>query len=219
MSTCVRMYASASTGCSLHGPNERVHSDSITSGAVITRTNIGTFDLAELAALDAAGQCAGEQRVPGLDDFIEEEARDFRKVAAFRHDELAEATGLAAAVVVPPAGDQRAQQLGTGSVEAQQFFGGLADASNDVVAHDRLEEFFLVLEVQVQRAFRDAGAAGDILEPRAGVAFLDEELQSSGSEFGRAGVLAALPAWSGNGTVGSRWPWMGASPWSRAVFK
>ena len=91
------------------------------------------------------------------------------------------------------------QEFAARPVEARYFACGLADARDDVIAHHRLEEVFLVLEVEVERPLGDAGARGDVVEPGARIALFDEEFERGGDQFGRPCFLAAFPAGLGNG--------------------
>ena len=65
-------------------------------------------------------------------------------------------------------------------------FAALGQQRHDGLAHDRLEKRLLALEIQVQRALAHAGACGHVIEPRGGIALLDEKVQR------RLDVLRAL---------------------------
>ena len=69
----------------------------------------------------------------------------------------------------------------------------LRDRRHDRLAHHRFEQRFLVLEVEVDRPFGDAGMAGHFLELRRLVAPLDEDLERRRDDLGRPRRLAALP--------------------------
>jgi hypothetical protein len=52
-----------------------------------------------------------------------------------------------------------------------------AEIDGDRLAHDALEQRGLVLEVEIDRSLRQAGAFSDIVEPGRGEALLDEQRQ------------------------------------------
>ena len=60
--------------------------------------------------------------------------------------------------------------------------------------HNRLEQFLLAVEVQIQRPLADPGTPGHVLQARGGVASLDEQLEGGAGELGGSGLLAAGPA-------------------------
>ncbi len=151
-------------------------------------------DRAELAACDTARHRRTEQAVPGLDHLGQEEAGDLREVAALGGHQLGDAAGLRVAVVAPPAHDQAAQQIGAGAVVALGPPGGGGDERHHAFAHHRLEQLFLVGKVQVQGAFGDAGARRHVVQPGAGVATLDEQVEPGGQQLRRPVLLAAFPA-------------------------
>jgi len=95
---------------------------------------------------------------------------------------------------VPPAGDQRPQEVGRLALEPVDPLLGLLDRPDDARADHRLEQLFLAVEVEVDRALRDARALRDVVEARGGVAALDEEIERGVEDLRRTGVLAALEA-------------------------
>src|SRR5437867_1346625 len=67
---------------------------------------------------------------------------------------------------------------------------------NDVLAHRRLEQRLLVLEVEIERPLRDTCALRDVLEPRGGEAVLDEGLKGRVQDVPRP-LLGHAPAGRG----------------------
>ncbi len=155
------------------------------------------LDCAEFAAFDAARDGFCQQRMPGLDDFVDEETRNFGEVAALGHHQLADPSRRAVTVVGPPAANQTAQQLVARAREAKGLVGGLAEPGDDAVADDGLEEVFLVLEIEIERSFRNTGAGRNIFQAGARISLLDEQLQRRRDQFRRARFFAAFPAWLG----------------------
>src|SRR5215510_9518722 len=60
--------------------------------------------------------------------------------------------------------DQLLEQLARAAGEALRQRFSLRDDGNDRLTNQRLEQRFLAVEVQVDRALGDAGATGDVLE-------------------------------------------------------
>ena len=128
------------------------------------------------------------------------EARDFGKIARLRDDQLGNAARCAWRRCAPTsrtASCAAARSVLPSNWSILPRISAIGDTS--AFAHHRLEQFFLVGEVQVERALGDAGARGDVLQARAGVAALDEQLQRGGGDFFRARLLAARPAGLGFG--------------------
>ena len=75
--------------------------------------------------------------------------------------------------------------------------GCLPEPVDDDGADDLAEELFLVREVEIDRAFRDPGATGDIVEPRAGEAALAEDIERGLEDLAGALFGKPSPAWSG----------------------
>jgi len=67
---------------------------------------------------------------------------------------------------------------------------------------DRLEQFFLVREVEIKRAFGDAGAMRHVVEPGRGKAVFGKTVQRGVEDFARAGLLAAAPSLRLNASLG-----------------
>ena len=65
-------------------------------------------------------------------------------------------------------------------------------------ADDPAEQLFLVREVEVDRALRDAGPLGDVLEPRRGESALREHREGGVEDLLGALLGEAAPAWFGS---------------------
>jgi hypothetical protein len=68
------------------------------------------------------------------------------------------------------------------------------DRGNDCALNDRFEERFFAVEVEIERALRNAGASGDVFKSGRGEALLDEQIECRGGKLAWAGVFAAPPA-------------------------
>src|SRR6266540_3175652 len=69
----------------------------------------------------------------------------------------------------------------------------LLDDGDDRLTHQRLEQRFFVLEVEVDRALGNAGAAGDILELRGSEPAVGKDFKRRRDDLFRTGVLAPAP--------------------------
>lgn len=69
------------------------------------------------------------------------------------------------------------------------------------VFDDRLEKRFLAAEVEVERAFGNAGASRHVIQSSGGEALVDKQRERRRREFGWPGVLATTTR--GRGFAGS----------------
>src|SRR6185369_12107432 len=69
-------------------------------------------------------------------------------------------------------------------------------------AHDAAEQLFLVREVEVDRALRDARQLGDVLESRRRESALREHREGGVEDLLGALFRKAAPAWFGSGMLG-----------------
>jgi len=87
----------------------------------------------------------------------------------------------------------------------------LGDDRHDRLPHHGLEQCFLAVEVEVDGAFGDAGAARHVGQLGRGEPALPKHLQRRGYDLPRPGVFAALPAGlglalrRGDGVAHSSW--------------
>ena len=93
-----------------------------------------------------------------------------------------------------PVGAQVSLELIDGVVFAS-FGGCLTQPIDDDGANDLAEELFLVREVEVNGAFGDAGAACDVVEPRAGEAAFPEDVESGLEDLAGPLFRKPPPAW------------------------
>ena len=61
-----------------------------------------------------------------------------------------------------------------------------------VLAHDGAEQLLLVLEIEIERALRHAGAPGDFVQLGGGEALFREHLERRGANLARAGLPLAF---------------------------
>ena len=148
----------------------------------------------ELAAVDAQPHRALDHRVSAADHFRVIEPPQLREVAAFGDHQLGDATVRCGADELPPALGQLAHQVG--GIAAVLVDHALAplERRHQSFAHDGLEQLVLAVEIEIERAFADAGALGHVLQAGSRVAALDEELEGGARELGGSGLLAAGPA-------------------------
>jgi hypothetical protein len=72
------------------------------------------------------------------------------------------------------------------SVTARSSRDDPLNASNDGFADDRLEQRFLALEIEIERAFGNTRSLGDVLEPRRRESVLDERVERGIQDVGGA---------------------------------
>src|SRR5262245_45538704 len=87
-------------------------------------------------------------------------------------------------------------QLIDGVVFAR-FGGRLTEPIDDDGAHDFAEELFLVGEVEIDGALRDAGAARDVVESRASESALAEDVESGLEDLAGPLFGEPSPTWAG----------------------
>ena len=150
--------------------------------------------LPELAALHAPFQDGLHQKMSAADDFIVVELADFGKIAALGKHQFRNAAEFRRSDGPPPVENNCAQQLGRRAVMFLQQALATLDERHDAGTDDRLEQFFLAGEIQIQGAFADARAGGDLVEPGCGKTAFDEQIERSGHQFGGTRLLAPGPA-------------------------
>ncbi len=166
--------------------------------------DVGRVDRPELAAVDAALQQPASIACAGLDDLVDVELGDVREVARLRHHQLEDAATARVSPIRSHQRRSRAQQVGRGALEAGGSVDALDDQVDDVLAHHRLEQFFLARVVEVQRALGDAGARGHFFGAGGGEALLDEQVERRIEQFLRTGFLAALATGAGGAEAAVR---------------
>src|SRR4029078_442380 len=113
--------------------------------------------------------------------------------------QLWDAADARGANALPPAEQHHAYEFHGVAFELVDEAAHLCDRRYQAFAHHGLEELFLVVEVEVERALGDTGPGRDIFQARSRVAARDEYFQRGGGDFFRARVLAARPAGFGFG--------------------
>ncbi len=127
------------------------------------------------------------------------EAGDLRKVAGFRQDQFDDPAGgafLEGAETV----DHLAEQVFRRSLEALDDLVGVGEGAAHRLADHGLEEFFLVLEVDVGKSLADRGCPGDVLELGRGESPSDEQVERGRARFPTRDPAARLNL---EGDVGS----------------
>src|SRR6266446_2706420 len=128
----------------------------------------------ELARLDTALEDAGHQPVATRHYFFVVEAGQLGKIVRFRHHQLRDADERRLADQAPVLAYEALEQLAR-------------------AAGKRFEERLFVFEVEIDRAFGDAGATRDIFELRRGKAPIGEDLQRGADDLFRTGIFPAAP--------------------------
>src|SRR5437660_4273001 len=148
----------------------------------------------KLAVLDAALDYARHEAVPAGHHFVIVEARQLRKSCRFGHHQLGNTGERGLPDQLPVFPHQLFEQLAGAPREGLRQGFALGDHRYDGRPHHGLEQRFLVLEVEVNRALGDAGAAGHVGQRRARVAALDEYFERRRHELLGPRVFATLPA-------------------------
>ena len=149
---------------------------------------------AKLALPRAALDDRPEQQRVAHHHFLLEEPGEFGKVAGLADHQLGDARQPGRAERRPPLAKESTEEFRAGGIRLCDVALGRFEQRHDVLPHHRLEQVFLAGVVQVQRALADAGARGDVVEPRGGVALLDELVECGIEQLAGAGLLAAFPA-------------------------
>ena len=159
------------------GASERSQTECMASGwATMIAVIVDVGDRAELAARHAAAQRLGEQFAAADFEIGAVEARHIGEVAGLGQDQLDDAAQRALGEGAE-LDDQFAQQVFGRAFEAVDEFGRLHERLADRFGDHRLEELFLVLEVEVGEALADAGGFGDVFELGGGKATRDEQVE------------------------------------------
>ena len=150
-------------------------------------------DGAELAALDAAGEHAADQRHALEHHLLGVEPGEGGEIAGFRHHQLGDGGQVGVQQQQEALGDG-AQDVGGGAVGVGQQGGGGLQVGQHGLADDGAEQVLLGGEVKVDRALADAGGGGDVLQLGGGKAAVGEQAEGGLDDFAGAGLLAASAA-------------------------
>src|SRR5262249_5792117 len=91
-------------------------------------------------------------------------------------------------------GEERAEQVRRGTLEAFDQRLGARDVGRDCLADHGLEELLLALKVQVDGPLADPGDGRDVVEPRRRESTVGEELERRGNDPRRPRLLPSLPS-------------------------
>ena len=82
-----------------------------------------------------------------------------------------------------------------------------SDDRDDPLLNDCLEQRILVLVVEIERSFRNAGARGNVFQSSGGKAFFNKQTERGLEKLGGASFLAAFAGSGkgGNGNLMTRW--------------
>ena len=151
-----------------------------------------------------AGEHAADQRHALEDHLLGVEPGDRREIAGFGDHQLGDRSQVGVQQEQETLGDG-AQDVGGGRVGVPQQGGGGLQVGQHGLADDGAEQVLLGREVEVDRAFADAGGGGDVFQLGGGEAAVGEQTQRCLDDLAGAGFLAASAA-AGQG-LRCRWPW------------
>src|SRR6266545_2080844 len=154
----------------------------------------------ELARLDTALEDAAHQAMAARHDFLVIEAGQLGKIAGLRDHQTRDTGEWRLADQPEILAYQPLEEIARTAGEGLRERLALLDHRHDRLTDQRFEQRFLVLEVEVDRALRDAGAAGDILELGGRKPAVGKDLQRGADDLFRPGVFPSAPAGFGEGT-------------------
>src|SRR5689334_10032016 len=156
----------------------------------------GRVDVAELPIADAALDDAADETQFALDDLASVEAREIGEIAQLSMNEAEERRELRRAEKVPIAAHEVGEGVGRGLLRRSgEVALGALDLGDDGVTDDLAKELFLVGEVEIDGAFREAGSFGDIVEPRGSEAAFAEDGERRVDDLLRSLLGESPPAW------------------------
>lgn len=145
----------------------------------------------EYATINPRLDCLAHQFAATRHHFVEIELGDIGKILRFRHHQLRNAAEVGGADQLPPAEQQLVQQGGRIVAMALEQRLALFQRRYDTLADDGFEQRFLAIEIQIERAFRHAGACGNLVQPCGSETALDEQRERGRRQFLRPRLLAA----------------------------
>src|SRR5262249_11672078 len=147
---------------------------------------------AQLLALDTALKDSLHQRQTWAWPHVRPELRELREISRLGHNQLDERWERPVELALED-GNKRPQKVCRRTVERVHQLLGLLQARPDRLPRYRLEEVFLIFEVEVDRRLAYPRLGRDVLEPRASKASMGEELKRGGNQLPGPGVAAPLP--------------------------
>src|SRR5438105_5955184 len=147
----------------------------------------------KLAGLNTPFQHAGHQSVTARHYFFVIKPRELRKISCFRDHESRNTRERRFPYLPPVLSHQALEQVSSAAGEGFRDCLSLGEDGDDRLSDERLEKRFFVVEVEVDRACGDAGAARDVLELGRGEAAVGEDLEGGGDDFFGTGILATAP--------------------------
>ena len=147
----------------------------------------------KFARLDAPLDDAGHQPVATRHYFFVVEAGQLGKIVRFRHHQLRDADERRLADEAPVLAYKALEQLARAAGKRLGELLALGNHRDDSLPNQRLEERLFVFEVEIDRAFGDAGATRDVFELRRGKAPIREDLQRGADDLLRTGIFPSAP--------------------------
>jgi hypothetical protein len=146
-----------------------------------------------LAARLGGGHRRADRPQHHRDHVLVPDLGQFRKVARLADHHLGHRAQPALGHHLGDAGEGQADQV----AERQRALGDEAgdgrQVGDDRLAHHRPEQVLLGLEIEIERALRDPGPGGDVVQPRGREALLGEHLQRRGDDLAGPGFTASSP--------------------------
>ena len=153
---------------------------------------IAGADLAlRLGALDDAGDQADRLE----DHLVVPDPGELGEIARSSDHHLGDRADWTVVTILGEARQQRPDHRGEGQAGREHGFLDALDIGHDHLAHDGAEHVLLGLEIEIERALGEAGAARD-LHPRPGEALLGGG-ERRGDDVARPLLLAQRVGWSG----------------------
>src|SRR5690349_4195322 len=143
-------------------------------------------DASEVSAVDAALDYAGDELVRGFDDFASVELGEVGEVVELAGHQLEDRLEFGGPNEVPMGAQVRSELFGRIIGRRGDAFSVFLFRVDDYGADDVAEELFLVREVEINGAFRDTGAFGDVVEFGAGQSAFAEDLESGVEDLARS---------------------------------
>src|SRR6266550_121403 len=153
------------------------------------------IDLAEFAGVDAAANDSAEEILPASYNLVGVELGEVGELVQLSEYEAVDGAEDRRADERPVAAHE-GEELGSGTALSNYLLGAL-DRGDGGLADHLTEEFFLVGEVEIDRAFGYACSFGDVLEAGVGEAAFTENLERGLDDLLRPVFGAPAPFWWG----------------------
>jgi len=152
------------------------------------------IDLAEFASFGAPANDSTEESESACGNLFSVEAREIGELVQLAEDKAVQGIEDWRADEGPVPAHCPEELLAGGTALARRPFAGF-DGCDRGMADYLAEELFLIREVEVNGAFGDSGACGNILEPGFGQSALTEDLERGLDDLLRPVFRSSAPLW------------------------